>query len=127
VVVNMAVFVGDADAWATVRQGVLHVEGRYEAWMAERRDATPETTAVVDRVGAMQEAPAHIVVGDAAHCAAALAPWHESLSRAPAGALPHLNVRLHYPGVGRDATLRSIDMFAREIAPRLREEDIAWT
>ncbi|HVM52965.1 MAG TPA: LLM class flavin-dependent oxidoreductase [Acidimicrobiales bacterium] len=124
IVVNIAAFVAD-DAWAVVGRGVVHVEERYRRWASEQGGA-PGNVAV--RAPAVPDRPpAHVVVGPPDACAAALRPWYDALASAPAGVVAHLNVRLHYPGVGRDGTLDAIARFGSEAMSLIEEGERQWT
>lgn len=46
-----------------------------------------------------------------------LAPWLSALG----GRESHLVVRLHYPGLRRELSAEAVELFATEVAPRLRE------
>jgi alkanesulfonate monooxygenase SsuD/methylene tetrahydromethanopterin reductase-like flavin-dependent oxidoreductase (luciferase family) len=114
VVINISVFTGDAQMCAAARRGLTAVESTYARWNAEQRDPRP--------AGAHQAAdtPAPWVIGDAAACVDALVPWHEALEALPASAVPHLNARLHFPGVGRGPTIEAVHRFGGDVIPALR-------
>lgn len=125
VVVNIAAFVGRGDPWADVGRGVVQVEERYRRWAAEQ--SGPPGNVGVREVAVPERPPAHVVVGSPEVCAAALQPWFDVLAGAPPAVIGHLNVRLHYPGVGRDRTLEAISLFGAEVAPLVEEGARQWT
>lgn len=57
------------------------------------------------------------IVGTPDQVVEQLEPWLNAL----AGRSPHLVLRLHYPGLERELSADAIELFAAEVAPRLRE------
>lgn len=101
--------------WPLVRDGVGHQLGVYAGWQANTDvPGTPlkvmppedETIRSTTAFGTPDQ-----VVEQLAPMADVLAAYPES----------HLIVRLHYPGMDREPAARAIELFAREVAPRLRE------
>ena len=106
VVVNIATVIGDGDPWPQAGPGVIHVEDRYRAWAG--------------RPG-LGRRPTHLVLGPPEACLPALAPWRDVLADLPDHVEAHLNLRLHYPGMGRAATVAAVELAGAQLVPALRE------
>lgn len=96
-----------------VRRAMWHQIGTYAVWHArdEGRSAADELPPIDDdliRRRTLMGTPAQVV--------AQARPWVEAF----AGRELHAIVRLHYPGMSRDAAERAIRLFAREVIPPLR-------
>lgn len=103
------------DAWATVRSGVIHQFGAYEAW-AEDHD-TPAHDSLEPSVADERVARAAGVWGTSADVVRAFRP----LVEAHAGrANFDLIVRLHYPGMDFDTAARAVEVFGSEVIPALK-------
>jgi alkanesulfonate monooxygenase SsuD/methylene tetrahydromethanopterin reductase-like flavin-dependent oxidoreductase (luciferase family) len=124
-VINLTVFVGDRAASRRARHGVSVVEQRYLAWSGESGQAKVPGP---PPAGTGPQIPPHAIVATAGECAEALAPWCQALLGTPANVIPHLSARLHFPGVGHDETLHSVQQFATQVVPRLATSgDLAAT
>lgn len=119
VVVNIPVFVAAVAAWEVARDGILCVERQYGEWKAVDDAATAERHGHASQTSA--HPPPHVVVGTPTECIDRLQPWHDLLSALPKSCIPWINVRLHYPGVGTDATLDAVALFADRVIPGLRK------
>ncbi|MQA99043.1 MAG: LLM class flavin-dependent oxidoreductase [Actinobacteria bacterium] len=101
--------------WPAVRDGVGHQLGVYAGWRA----GTDVPGTVLDILpppeGDIRRATAFgtpdDVVGFLTPIVEELASYDEA----------HLVVRLHYPGMTAEPAARAIELYAREVAPRLRE------
>lgn len=101
--------------WPVVRDGVAHQLGVYAGWArgtdtpgAPLQVVAPEEPVIRARTafGAPDE-----VVEQLAAYAGVLGAYPES----------HLVCRIHYPGMDRELAAAALKLFAREVAPRLRE------
>ena len=116
VLMNGFVTMDPDDQWDMVRRGIGHQLGVYAGWRAGtdvpgvplRIDPPDDET--IRRTTAFGR-PDDVV--------AKLEPMVAALADYPDG---HLIVRLHYPGMDAEPAVRAIRLFAREVAPRLREE-----
>ena len=115
VVANLNGFVAARDAVATAARGASHVSGQYSAWLEE----SGEVHSPVPPADAL---PPTFVAGTPADCVARLRDWWGLLQDLPAAAVPHLSMRLVWPGVSRESNLESVRLFAREVVPALRAE-----
>ena len=104
----------EGDAWATVREGVIHQWGSYEAW-AEDAD-TPEHDSLEPRVDDEEEARLATVAGTPQEVIRTLRPTVEELGDRPL----HIVVRLHYPGMDFDTASRAVELFGEEVIPELK-------
>ena len=101
--------------WPAVRDGVGHQLGVYAGWRAgtdvpgKPLEVMPPDEETIRKTTAFGS-PEEVVAG--------LDPLVKSLADYPES---HLIVRLHYPGMDREQGARAIRLFAREVAPRLRE------
>lgn len=115
VLVNGYVTTDPERDWPLVRDGVGHQLGVYAGWRVgtdvpgKPLEVTPpdeKSIRSTTAFGTPEE-----VVAKLDPMVAALAPYPES----------HLIVRLHYPGMDLQAGTNAIQLFAREVAPQLRE------
>lgn len=104
-----------ADDWPQVRDGVGHQLGVYAGWRegtdvpgVELRVLPPEEAEI--RAGTAYGTPEEVFDR--------LAPVARVLGAYPEG---HLVVRLHYPGMEAAPAARAIELFAKEVAPRLKD------
>ena len=116
VLVN-AYVTGDPDEdWPAVRAGIGHQLGVYSGWRAGTDvpgtplEVMPPDEATIKKTTAFGTPDE--VVGYLEPFVAALTDYPES----------HLIVRLHYPGMDFEQGAKAIRLFAREVAPRLRED-----
>jgi probable F420-dependent oxidoreductase len=109
-----AFVVEDGDGWPTVRDGVLHQWGSYEAW-AEGHD-TPDHDSLEPTVGdeeaARRATPAGSPAEVAERLAATLEPWRDRDVE--------LVVRLHYPGMDLAPAAEAVALFGEHVIPALR-------
>lgn len=110
-------FVADegVDAWALVRDGVLHQWGTYEAWDAGHDSPAHDSLepAGVDEDVARRSTP----TGTAEEVAQILRPTVEAFaSRREL----ELIVRLHFPGMGFDPAARAVELFGERVIPALK-------
>jgi probable F420-dependent oxidoreductase len=109
-----AFVVRDGDGWPIVREGVLHQWGSYDAW-AEGHDTPGHDSlepTVADEQAARDATPAGTPDEVATRLAAVVAPWrHRDVE---------LVVRLHYPGMELAPAAEAVELFGREVLPRLR-------
>jgi alkanesulfonate monooxygenase SsuD/methylene tetrahydromethanopterin reductase-like flavin-dependent oxidoreductase (luciferase family) len=115
VVANLNGFVASRDATAVVAPGAGSVLAQYADWMGEAGDNRPAPLAP-------GELPPTFVAGNPEQCVEALRAWWQLLYDLPPTAVPHLAIRLVWPGVSRAANLESVRLFAREVVPALRAE-----
>ena len=101
--------------WPMVRDGIGHQLGVYSGWRGgtdvpgtplEIKPPDPETIRSTTAFGTPDDVVDSLV------------PYVESLGRYPES---HLVVRLYYPGMGVADGARAIELFASDVAPRLRE------
>jgi probable F420-dependent oxidoreductase len=101
--------------WPLVRDGISHQLGVYAGWNAgtdvpgRPLEVMPPEESVIRRTTAF---------GTPDEVADYLAALTGILGRYPES---HLVLRFHYPGMSAEPAARSIELFAREVAPRLRE------
>lgn len=101
--------------WPAVRHGVGHQLGVYAGWRVgtdvpgKDLEILPPPEDDIRRTTAF---------GTPDEVVAFLAPIVEELARYDEA---HLVVRLHYPGMTAEPAARAIELYAREVAPRLRE------
>jgi alkanesulfonate monooxygenase SsuD/methylene tetrahydromethanopterin reductase-like flavin-dependent oxidoreductase (luciferase family) len=101
--------------WPLVREGIGHQLGVYAGWNAgtdvpgRPLEVMPPDESDIRRTTAF---------GTPEDVTGFLTPIAEIFSRYPEG---HLVVRFHYPGMPAEPAARSIELFAREVAPRLRK------
>ncbi|MBK5227893.1 MAG: LLM class flavin-dependent oxidoreductase [Actinobacteria bacterium] len=101
--------------WPTVRAGTSHQLGVYAGWRAgtdvpgKPLEIVPPSEEDIRKTTAY--GTPEQVVDYLAGAVKVLGSYPES----------HLVVRLHYPGMDAEPAARSIELFAREVAPRLRE------
>lgn len=101
------------DAWAQVREGVIHQWGAYEAW--EGGHDTPAHDSLEPRTdeAAARAATAAGTPEDVARRLRAIAEPH-------AGRDLELVVRLHYPGMELDQAAAAVRLFGERVLPALR-------
>jgi probable F420-dependent oxidoreductase len=103
------------DAWATVRSGVRHQLGMYEAWDADADtpghddEPVPEGDEGLDR--------AATATGTVEEVVRALRPGVEAFGH---GRDVELIVRLHYPGMAFDTAARAVELFGERVIPALK-------
>jgi alkanesulfonate monooxygenase SsuD/methylene tetrahydromethanopterin reductase-like flavin-dependent oxidoreductase (luciferase family) len=101
--------------WPLVRDGIGHQLGVYAGWSSgtdvpgRPLDVMPPPESDISRTTAF---------GTPDDVAGFLTTLAEILGRYPES---HLVLRFHYPGMPAEPAARSIELFAREVAPRLRE------
>lgn len=101
--------------WPMVRDGIGHQLGVYAGWRTgsdvagKPLEVMPPAKADIRRTTAF---------GTPEEVIAYLQPVVEVMARYPES---HLVLRLHYPGMAAEPAARSIELLAREVAPRLRE------
>ena len=101
--------------WAMVRDGIGHQLGVYAGWRAgtdvpdKALEVVPPDEATIRKTTAY--GTPNDVVEHLDSLVAALARYPES----------HLVVRLHYPGMDGAAGAEAIELFGKEVAPRLRD------
>ncbi len=105
------VFVAETreQAYATVGDSILGIfDSTYFRWphpVVKR----PEGALTIDRL-----AEDRLILGDPAQCIEQIKRFQAELG------LTHLICRISYPGVSREASLKSLDLFAREVLPALQ-------
>ncbi len=110
-----AFVVRDGDAWTSVQPGVAHQLGTYEAWDAG--DDTPARDRLDPAPPPEAEQRAQTPAGSPREVAEALAPVVDAFAGRDE---LHLIVRLHYPGMDPGVAAEAVELFASEVAPRLR-------
>jgi probable F420-dependent oxidoreductase len=101
--------------WPLVRDGIGHQLGVYSGWRAGTDipgtplEVMPPDEATIRSTTAF---------GTPDEVVETLLPYVESLANYPES---HLVVRLYYPGMSLEEGARGIELFASEVAPRLRE------
>ena len=106
----------DGDPWRVIGPGVAHQVGTYDAW--ERGADTPDEDGLEPAPPAEQDLRGITPTGDPGEVAASLL----GLIQPHVGRRElHLIVRLHYPGMNLDTAARAAELFAREVAPVLRD------
>jgi alkanesulfonate monooxygenase SsuD/methylene tetrahydromethanopterin reductase-like flavin-dependent oxidoreductase (luciferase family) len=115
IVLTMSGFVAAHDAFERVRCGADHVESQYRSWLQNSGD----TTVPAEASGPVGGRPPYFIGGTPDECAKQLIPWFEFLANLPASFIPHITMRLVYPGVSRRDTLEAVRLFATEVIPRL--------
>jgi hypothetical protein len=104
----------DSD-WPMVRDGIGHQLGVYAGWRdgtdipGKALEVKPPSESDIRRTTAFGT-PDEVVVY--------LEPIVAVMARYPES---HLILRLHYPGMAAEPAARSIELLAREVAPRLRK------
>jgi probable F420-dependent oxidoreductase len=101
--------------WPLVRDGIGHQLGVYGGWNAGTDVPGRPLEAMPPEEKDMRRTTAFGTPDDVAGFLTTLA---EILGRYPES---HLVLRFHYPGMPAEPAARSIELFAREVAPRLRE------
>lgn len=101
--------------WAVVRDGIAHQLGTYAGW----RNGTdvPGTPLAVDPPGD-EQIRSTTAFGTPDQVVDYLTPTVQVLDRY---AEAHLVVRLYYPGMTAAQSRNAVELFGREVAPRLRE------
>ena len=101
--------------WPMVRDGIGHQLGVYIGWRGGTDvPGVPLQVAPPDEATIRKTTPYGTpdeIIEQLRPTVEALAPYPES----------HLVVRLHYPGMDLEPGARAIELFGREVAPRLRE------
>ena len=107
---------GDPDRdWPMVREGIGHQLGTYSGWRAGTDvPGTPLQVMPPDEDSIRQTT----AFGTPDQVVDYLTPIVKVLGEYPDA---HLIVRLYYPGMTAEPAARAIDLFAREVAPRLKE------
>lgn len=102
--------------WPMVRDGIGHQLGVYAGWRAgtdtpahPQLEVMPPDAATIERTTAY---------GTPDEVVDFLSPIVDVLAAYPES---HLVVRLYYPGMNAEPAARAIELFAREVAPTLRE------
>jgi alkanesulfonate monooxygenase SsuD/methylene tetrahydromethanopterin reductase-like flavin-dependent oxidoreductase (luciferase family) len=104
-----------ADAWETVRAGVLHQIGAYTAW--DESHDTPDHDSLEPAVADEGELRRWTPVGTPEDVSEALRPLVDAYGDRSEF---HLVVRLHYPGMGLETAAHAVELFAREVIPALK-------
>ena len=112
---NAWVAPGGEDAWAQVRDGVIHQWGAYEAWDAGHD--TPAHDSMEPAVADEAAARAATAAGTPEEVVRRLRPIVEEFGRR---ANLDLVVRLHYPGMDFDTAARAVELFGEHVIPALR-------
>jgi probable F420-dependent oxidoreductase len=101
--------------WAMVRDGIGHQLGVYAGW----RNGTDLPGVPLEVAPPDEETIRNITpYGTPDDVVEQLKPTVEALLAYPES---HLVVRLHYPGMDLEPGVRAIELFGREVAPRLRK------
>ncbi len=100
--------------WPTIREAVGHQLGVYAGWRAGTDIPGRDLDVIPPEEDTVRATTAY---GTPEQVTSALEPLAETLGRYPHS---HLIVRLHYPGMSREPAATAIQLFAREVAPRLR-------
>ncbi|MFA5891160.1 MAG: LLM class flavin-dependent oxidoreductase, partial [Actinomycetota bacterium] len=103
------------DAWASIRDGVLHVRGSYMLWGRGERDVSGARDAALPFEA---EVRASCVVGTPAEVASQLRPIAEKLDGLDLADV-FTSVVLVPPGMTRARAAEAIERFATEVVPRL--------
>jgi len=103
----------DGDAWETIRAGVAHQWGAYEAW--ERGHDTPEHDSL-EPAGDEEKMRAASPAGTPEEVVRALRQTVDALGDRSI----QLVVRLHYPGMELATASAAVELFAKEVIPALR-------
>jgi probable F420-dependent oxidoreductase len=106
----------DGDAWETVKGGVAHQLGAYDAW--EAGADTPDTDSLTFAPPQVAALRRNTSAGSPAEVRDGL---KEILAPFSGRSDVHLVVRLHYPGMDLDTASRALDLFATEVMPSLKE------
>jgi probable F420-dependent oxidoreductase len=101
--------------WPMVRDGIGHQLGVYSGWRASTDIPGVPLEIMPPDDDTIRKTTAFGRPDDAA---AKLKPFVDALAAYDES---HLVVRLHYPGMGAEDAARAIELFAREVAPALRE------
>lgn len=119
-VLHNAFVTADPDRdWTAVRDGIAHQLGVYAGWghgtdvPGKPLEVRPPPEDAIRRATAF---------GTPDQVIAHLTPWVDELARYPEG---HLVCRLHYPGMAAKPAARAVELFARDVAPALRERAAA--
>jgi alkanesulfonate monooxygenase SsuD/methylene tetrahydromethanopterin reductase-like flavin-dependent oxidoreductase (luciferase family) len=121
VVLTMSGFIAADRAAERVEVGATHVERQYRRWMHESGDVASLAGRDHDGHAQPYQRPPYFVAGDPAQCVAQLRPWCDVLMGLPDYVLPHLTMRLTFPGVSDQATLDAVRLFGQAVVPELRE------
>jgi probable F420-dependent oxidoreductase len=101
--------------WPAVRDGVGHQLGVYAGWRVGTDVPGRDLEVLPPSEGDIRRTTAFGTPDDVVGF---LTPIVEELARYDEA---HLVVRLHYPGMTAEPAARAIELYAREVAPRLRE------
>ena len=101
--------------WPLVRDGISHQLGVYAGWNAVTDVAGRPLEVMPPEENDIRRTTAY---GTPDEVAKSLSALTRILSRYPES---HLVLRFHYPGMPAEPAARSIELFASEVAPRLRE------
>ena len=115
IVVARSVFVADtaAAAWATVREHARYQMRLYAAWLGEAADVPAERDPMLR--SAEEESLRRMgIYGDPTECADAIRQQRERMG------FTEVAMVMRQPGLAVKETLRSMELFAREVIPRLR-------
>jgi probable F420-dependent oxidoreductase len=104
----------DADAWEIARPGVAHQVGTYRAW--EGTADTPDDDRMVAMPPDEQTMQAGTAAGTPEEVLRALRPLVEAFGDREL----HLIVRLHYPGMALEPAAQAVELFGREVLPKLK-------
>jgi len=104
------------DHWDVLREGLTQQLGAYTAW--EQGHDTPQNDSLTPSLPDETEARRWTIAGTPEEVVTALRPI---VTRHTDRDELHLVVRLHYPGMDLDAAARATELFAKEVAPALRE------
>lgn len=100
-------------AWETVKEGLLYQHNKYSEWYAEAGG----TVASISRVSLTDPDALprdRFIIGTPAQCIEALRRLHERIP------YTHFAFWAQLPGVDPEFSLASIELFAKEVMPRLR-------
>jgi probable F420-dependent oxidoreductase len=100
--------------WEMIRNGIGHQLGTYAGWRAGTDVPGVPLEVVPPDDDTIRKSTAYGTPDDVVDY---LAPLVEILGAYPES---HLIVRLHYPGMTAEPAARAIELFAEEVAPRLR-------
>lgn len=104
----------DAD-WAQVEEGIGHQLGVYAGWRQGNDVEERPLEVMPPPSDAIRQATAY---GTPQEVVDYLTPIVRVLAEYPES---HLIIRLHYPGMQAEPAARAIELFGKEVAPRLRE------